>query len=113
MQTTSAEFEQLSKEVIEHCWELLFSKAKEYANDTDRMANFKQPTSMMGTNQANVCLWYDMKHIASIAKIAKDIDKGIYPSDELLLEKVGDYVNYGLLFYANVKEILKNRQKTA
>lgn len=99
-------FEKNSKEVLNHCWNLMFSKAKEYANDEDRLANFKQPTTMMGTNQAEVCLWYDMKHIASMSKIAKDINKGDLPSKELLLEKVTDYINYGLLFYANVLEIL-------
>lgn len=97
-------FEENSKYVLNHCWNLLFGKAKEYANDEDRLANFKQPCSMMNSNPAEVCLWYDMKHIASISKIAKDINNGILPSREILLEKVGDYLNYGLLFYANVIE---------
>ena len=96
------EFEQLSKELLDRCWELLFSKSKEYANNEDRLANFKQPTSLFHTNQAKVCLFYDSKHIASMVKMAEDIDKGILPSKELLAEKVGDYINYGLLFYANI-----------
>lgn len=100
-------FEQTSKDLLKHCWELMFSKSKEYANDNDRLANFKQPTSMMGTNQAEVCAWYDMKHIASMVKIAQDINKGNLPSKELLEEKVTDYLNYGLLFYANVLELLE------
>lgn len=110
---TLTDRERLEQEVdlvLDHCKSLLFSKAKEYANDTDRLANFRQPTSMMKTNQAKVCLMYDMKHIASIVKIAEDIDKGIYPSEEMLLEKVGDYVNYGLLFYANVLEAMANEE---
>ena len=106
--TTSQDFEQYYTQVEAHCRELLLGKAAEYANNDDRLANFKQPTSMMKTNQAKVCLWYAMKHIASIAKIVDDIDKGIYPSDEMLMEKVGDYINYGFLLYANVKEIKEN-----
>lgn len=105
----SNEFNSLYEYVEKHCRELLVGKAGEYAGNQDRLANFKQPTTMMKTNQARVCLWYAMKHIASIAKIAEDIDNGQLPSDELLLEKVGDYINYGFLFYANVKEI-KNAQ---
>ena len=101
----SKEFNQMYEYVEKHCRELLLGKAGEYANNQDRLANFKQPTSMMNTNQAKVCLWYAMKHIASIAKIADELDKGIYPSEELLLEKVGDYINYGFLFYANVREL--------
>lgn len=101
------EFEKYSKELLEHCWNLMFSKSKEYAVDQDRLFNFKQPTSLFNTNQAKICLLYDSKHIASMVKIADDIDKGILPSKELLMEKVGDYLNYGLLFYANVLEIIK------
>lgn len=107
--TTSDEFARQYNTVEKHCRDLLLGKAAEYANDSDRLANFKQPTSMMKTNQAKVCLWYAMKHIASIAKIADDIDGGVLPSDELLLEKVGDYINYGHLFYSNVLEIKKQR----
>ena len=103
------DFERHSKEVIEHCWNLLFSKGKEYASNEDRLANFKQPTSLLKTNQAKICLMYDTKHIASMVKMAEDVDKGIMPSRELLLEKVGDYINYGLLFYANMLELMKDK----
>lgn len=103
------EFEKASKEVIDHCWGLLFSKSKEYANDNDRLKNFKMATSLFSTNQAKICLMYDTKHIASMVKIAEDVDKGILPTKELLMEKVGDYINYGLLYYANMLEIL-NKQ---
>ena len=105
------EFEKYSREVIDHCWNLLFSKSKEYANDVDRLANFKQPTSLFKTNQAKICLMYDSKHIASMVKMAEDVDKGVYPTKELLMEKVGDYINYGLLFYGNMLELMKKRDK--
>lgn len=101
------DFEKNSREIIDRCWNLLFFKSKEYASDEDRLFNFKQPTTMMNTNQAKVCLWYDMKHIASLAKMAEDVDKGIIPTKELLDEKVGDYINYGLLFYSNMLEIIE------
>ena len=105
------EFEKYSREVIDHCWNLLFSKSKEYANDVDMLANFKQPTSLFKTNQAKICLMYDSKHIASMAKMAEDVDKGIYPSKELLMEKVGDYINYGLLFYGNMLELVEKHNE--
>lgn len=44
-----------------------------------------------------------------MVKMAEDVDKGIIPSKELLVEKVGDYINYGLLFYANMLEIINER----
>ena len=105
------QFEEYSKQVLDHCWEVMFNKSKEYAEDEDRLANFKQPTTLFKTNQAMVCLMYDTKHISSMVKMAQDIDKGIMPSRELLLEKVGDYVNYGLLFYANMLEIMLKDEK--
>lgn len=106
-------FETEAQKVIDHCWKLLFSKSKEYANDIDRLANFKQPTNLLHMNQARVCLCYDSKHIASMAKMAEDADNGIYPSKELLLEKVGDYINYGLLFYANMLELIEKGDTNA
>lgn len=109
MNTTSEEFKKQYELVEKHCRELLLGKAAEYANNDDRLANFKQPTSMMKTNQAKACFWYALKHVASMAKIADDIDKGILPTNELLLEKVGDFINYGFLFYSNVMEIKRGR----
>lgn len=104
------QFEKESRDVLEHCWGLLFSKAKEYASDEDRLWNFRQPTSMMGTNPANVCLWYDMKHIGSLSEIARKVDMGVVPSREMLKEKVGDYLNYGLLFYACMIEQIEKAE---
>lgn len=45
------EFEKNAKEVMKHCWDLLFSKSKEYANDEDRLEKFKMqtPTSVVFT----------------------------------------------------------------
>lgn len=89
---------------------ILVKKAKEYANDEDRLFNFKQTTSLLNTNQASVCLYYDSKHIASLAKICQDIDSGIYPTKELLEEKIQDYLAYGYLLYANIIELIEQNQ---
>lgn len=105
-------FEKEAQQLIDECWNTLFNKSKEYANDTDRLANFKQPTSLFGVNQAEVCLFYDTKHIASMVKMAKDANGGVLPTKEFLIEKVGDYINYGILFYANMLEMMKNAEKS-
>lgn len=99
------QFEKNSKELLAHCWSLLGSKGKEYSSHYDKLANFRQVTSLMNTNEAQVCFWYSLKHIASIAKIVKDIDRGNLPSAEVLLEKVGDATNYMVLLYSCVKDI--------
>lgn len=107
----ASEFEKHSKELIDHCWKLLFSKAKEYASDEDRLANFKQPTTLFGVSAPEICLYYDSKHIASMVMIAQDISKGKLPTRELLMEKVGDYMNYGMLFYSTVLELIEKEEQ--
>ena len=98
------------KQLIDHCEELLIKKGEEYSSDNDRLMNFKQPCSLYGTNQLQTCLFYATKHFCSIIKIAEDINRGVYPSDELLLEKCGDWVNYGILTYANAIELKQSFQ---
>ena len=41
-----------------------------------------------------------------MVKMAKDANKGQLPTKDFLMEKVGDYINYGLLFYANMMEMM-------
>ena len=106
------QFDDCCEELLKHCKELLVAKRGEYSSNEDVLANCKQPTTLFNTNQAKICLMYDSKHIASMVKMAEDVDKGIIPSKELLVEKVGDYINYGLLFYANMLEIIDNRSLT-
>lgn len=102
-------FEELCRELLDKSETTLFSKAKEYVYDEDRLANFRQPTTMVNMSQAEVCLMFQMKHIASISKIAKETSQGILPSKELLQEKCQDMLNYTLLFYANVMDMIEKK----
>lgn len=101
------QFEKLCKELLDKAEVTLFARSHEYASDTDRLANFRQPTSMLGISPAEVCLMYQMKHIASVAKIAKESSQGILPSKELLQEKCQDVLNYTLIFYAIMNEMIQ------
>lgn len=100
----ATEFNKVVEDQFDICRSLMVDKAGEYATE-DRLFNFKQPTSMMHQNQAQVCLSYQMKHMASCVKIAEDMNKGIFPTDEMLNEKITDMINYCLLFKANVMEL--------
>lgn len=108
MKTT--DFEAISQGMIQKIYKVLFSKRAEYANDNDCLENFKQPTTLMGANPAEVCIWYDTKHFASLVKMAKDANQGKLPSIELLQEKVGDYLSYGLLYYACMVEMMAEQE---
>lgn len=103
-------FEKLCRELLGKAEGPLFQKSKEYATDEDRLANFRQPTSMLGVSPAEVCLMYQMKHIASISKIAKETSQGVLPTKELLQEKCQDVLNYTLIFYTIVSEMIEEAQ---
>ena len=105
-------FEQLCRELLAKSDETLFSKSKEYATDEDRLANFRQPTSMMDMSPAEVCLMYQMKHISSIAKIAKESSEGILPTKALVQEKCQDMLNYTLIFYTIMCEMIEKASST-
>ena len=105
-------FEKLSRELLDKAEATLFKKAGEYASNDDRLANFRQPTSMLNISPAEVCLMYQMKHIGSVAKIAKESSQGILPSKELLQEKCQDMLNYTLLFYATVTEMIEAQESS-
>ena len=107
----TANFESLSQEMLQHVTRTLFNKRAEYAGqDEDCLKNFKQPVSLMETNPAEVCMWYDVKHFASMVKIAKEANRGILPDLATLQEKVGDYLSYGLLYYACMVEMLAEQE---
>ena len=100
-------FEALAKDLLAQCEATMFSKAQEYATE-DRLHNFRQPTSMLEVSPAEICLCYQMKHIASVTKIAKEMSAGTLPTENMLREKCQDIINYTLLFYAIAMEGIQN-----
>ena len=104
-------FNQLIEEQLNRCKKLLTVKNDEYAQKTDRLSNFRQPSSLLGMCPAEVAFCYDTKHIASIQKIVHEISEGKFPTKELWEEKITDYLNYGLLMNACVMEALKKKEE--
>lgn len=107
----SQKFNQLIEQQLNYCKELLSSKNDEYAKKTDRLSNFRQPSSLLGMCPAEVAFCYDTKHIASIQKIVHEISQGKFPTKELWREKITDYINYGLLMNACVMETLDKEEE--
>ncbi len=107
----SQKFNQLIEQQLDYCKELLSSKNDEYAKKTDRLSNFRQPSSLLGMCPAEVAFCYDTKHIASIQKIVHEISQGKFPTKELWREKITDYINYGLLMNACVMEALDKEEE--
>lgn len=97
-------FNELYYELSTHVENLLIKKAAEYANK-DRLYNFRQMTSLLRTNPARIATFYQSKHYASIIKITEEIDQGIIPNKETILEKAGDLIAYTYLVYACLMEL--------
>ena len=97
-------FNELYEQLSIHVENLLVKKATEYANK-DRLYNFRQMTSLLRTNPARIATFYQSKHYASIIKITEEIDQGIIPSKEIILEKTGDLIAYTYLVYACLMEL--------
>ena len=73
---------------------ILMSKAKEYAQGTNRYQNFDTAARVMGTTREQALLGMMMKHFVSILDI---IEKPCNFSDGIIDEKIGDMINYLIL----------------
>lgn len=105
-------FEEIVEEFRKKEDELLSWKGKEYAT-YDRLGNFKEVGKFMGALPSEVCLFYLMKHIQSIANA---IQKRSYTSKwyweregkEGLKQRIADARNYLLLLAACIEDEIKN-----
>lgn len=117
-------FNKMLEERIEKTRQVLNSKNKEYASNSDKLHNFKRAGDMLRQTpeQALVGMW--TKHIISILDIVDQIDtanRPRIPADYTLEEftkylkakkltiatveeKIGDAVNYLILLEALIKE---------
>ena len=92
---------------------ILANKAKEYAVGDDRLYNFKRAAEIARCTPIQALYGMMLKHVVSSIDIIENADKGILPSEALLEEKFGDFVNYLILGEAVIKELLDEeaRQK--
>lgn len=91
------EFEALFDAVTDDLRNTLFSKAKEYASDGDRMHNFKRAGAMNQETPEQALWGMNTKHIVSLMDMI-DSEKS-YP-EAVWREKLVDYLNYGILLWA-------------
>jgi hypothetical protein len=77
---------------------VLVKKSVEYASPTDRFHNFKVAARIgEPQTQQQAALGMLKKHIVSLTDMVEATAHGIYPSAEMLDEKLGDIVNYVIL----------------
>lgn len=111
---TSIEFDEVVQNRINKTLDVLVNKAKEYANDNDRLHNFNKAASMSNQSRERALLGMLLKHIVSFDDIVEKLDQNILPSESLLNEKIGDIINYYILAEAciidrinSAKEVVK------
>jgi hypothetical protein len=108
-------FLKLLEERIDKTRQVLDSKNKEYASDTDKLHNFKRAGAMENCTPEKALVGMWAKHIISLLDIVDKIDAdeeeeltkiclGDGLTKEMLEEKIGDAVNYLILLEALIKE---------
>lgn len=102
---TPKRFNLLVLEQVEAIQTVLTSKAKEYADDEDRLHNFKVAAAFAGTRPTEECWGFARKHLVSLMDMVKSGKE--YPM-ALWQEKLGDAVNYLILLRACVEDWQRN-----
>lgn len=97
----SAVFNTIIEDQLNVCREILIEKAKQYANDNDRLHNFRVAARKRNCTLAQAADGMDMKHVVSIDDIINNgLPKHIKSKADRLSyieEKFTDHINYMLL----------------
>jgi hypothetical protein len=86
-----------------YCRRILVDKAKEYAHEDDRLANFDRAGSLLDTSEAEVLLGMMVKHWVSLTLMIQKQQFG-REFAALWQEKITDSINYLHLLEACLEE---------
>lgn len=95
------EFESILAKRLSQIAVVLGGKAKEYAQDGDRLYNFKVAARMNDETPAKALWGMATKHLVSVTDL---IDGKLERTPEMVDEKIGDMINYLILLEAILKE---------
>lgn len=96
------DFNKIVDQRVEKIKATLITKAKEYANDLDRLHNFNRGAQISGQIREKVLNGFMLKHQISLLDILDNMEKGINPTREVIDEKIGDIINYLILLEASI-----------
>lgn len=86
---------------IKRITDVLASKAGEYADDVDRLRNFKQAANLKGETPRQALAGMMAKHTVSIYDLCMASDLA---SSDVWAEKITDHLNYLILLRALIQE---------
>ena len=98
------EFEMIFDQQVDICRKILIDKAKEYADDADRLHNFKVAAALGSITEREALAGMMRKHTVSIYDMTRSPE--LY-SLEMWNEKITDHINYLILLKAVVAEELR------
>ncbi len=104
---TPKRFDEIVKETLEECKQVLTSKEKEYASGKDRFHNFKVAARMRGCTPIEALEGMKLKHDVSVKDLIDNPDSA---TPKLLKDKIGDSVNYLLLLSGLLTEHMEQKQ---
>ncbi len=104
----SKQFDKVVKRRCKLIKAILSNKEKEYAQDNDRFHNFKVAAAIDGEEPEQALWGMFKKHLVSIRDIKNDPDNPLY-TKAFVDEKVGDAIDYLVLFEGLLKERRKNK----
>lgn len=96
------EFNEFIEDIFRQCKKLLVTKAEEYAKGDDRLEQFKRQACAMKTNPVRECLSLQGKHYTSLVDMAQN---PLAYTKKAWMEKLLDFINYGLLTAANYEDM--------
>lgn len=106
------QFNELTEKLLAACKDALGMKAGEYAREGDRLHNFYAAARKRNQHPLDSLLGMQVKHRVSIDDICEDIVKHRkFPTDEMMLEKFKDDINYNLLAFALIHELREKERK--
>ena len=101
---TTQEFNAVFEQTVEMCRQTLCHKADEYAEDDDRLHNFRVAAAVMGCDVKQALAGMMSKHTVSVYDLIRRAGKGAEISDALWEEKIIDHINYLILLRGLVAE---------
>jgi hypothetical protein len=103
------EFETIFNEQMRRCNEILIEKARQYADDTNRLHNFDTAAALRGVSRREALAGMMAKHTVSIYDMCQSSE--VFPS-AVWEEKITDHMNYLILLMAIVTEDARERART-
>lgn len=95
------EFNEFLERVFERIRRVLKNKSNEYSTEQDKLINFKEGAVALQVAPEYYARMLQFKHIISINDIIKKNQKA---SEDMILEKFIDEINYSILILALLKE---------